>query len=150
MADGGISYTWSPQLYITRTSNGKITVRPPQTTTYYVQGKNASGCTGTDSVTVSFIREGDQKLFVPDAFSPNGDGLNEVFRPVFTGPAARYVFSIYNRWGQLIFQSKTPGVGWNGKYRSTLQPKDVYVYYIIAEGGCNGKFEQKGTFVLIR
>jgi gliding motility-associated-like protein len=69
---------------------------------------------------------------------------------VFIGPSARYDFRIYNRWGQLIFQTNDPGLGWDGRFKSTMQKKDVYVYYITAEGGCNGRFEEKGTFVLIR
>jgi len=105
---------------------------------------------GQDSVTVYFNKEGEQKLYVPNAFTPNNDGLNDVFRPIFTGPATKFDFRIFNRWGQLIFQTNTPNEGWSGLFRGTAQPKDVYVYYITAEGGCNGKFERKGTFVLIK
>jgi gliding motility-associated-like protein len=150
VAAGGVSYTWTPGLYITRIDNGHVTVKPPNTTTYYVQGKNAIGCVGEDSVTVYFVKVGDQKLYVPTAFTPNGDGLNDVFRPVFIGPAAKYDFRIYNRWGQLVFRTNVPGAGWDGKFKSEKQRSDVYVYYITAEGDCNGQFEKKGTFVLIR
>lgn len=150
IASGGIQYTWTPNLFITRSANNQITVKPPQTITYYVEGKDASGCVGQDSVTVYFNKEGEQKLYVPNAFTPNNDGLNDVFRPVFTGPATKFDFKIFNRWGQLIFQTHTPNEGWNGMYRGTAQPKDVYVYYITAKGDCNGTFERKGTFVLIR
>ncbi|MFL5810369.1 MAG: gliding motility-associated C-terminal domain-containing protein, partial [Flavisolibacter sp.] len=147
---GGVSYSWSPNLYITRSTDGQITVKPPVTQTYVVTGKDASGCVGVDSVTVSFTKTGDQQLFMPSAFTPNGDGLNEVFRPTFIGPAANYDFRVYNRWGQLLFRSKTPGAGWDGYFNSIPQPKAVYVYYIKADGGCNGKFERKGTFALIK
>ena len=111
---------------------------------------DALGCKGRDSVRVNFINEGEQKLYIPNAFSPNNDGLNDLFRPTFIGPAASYRFNIYNRWGQLVFSSRIPGVGWNGVFQSKQQPAGVYVYYITAEGGCNGKFEEKGTFILIR
>lgn len=150
IANGGLAYTWTPDLYISRLNADKITVKPPQTITYYVMGKDAIGCPGEDSVTVYFSKTGDQKLYMPNAFTPNGDGLNDVFRPTFIGPAAKYDFRIYNRWGQLIFRTKTPGIGWDGTYKSQIQASDVYVYYITAEGGCNGVFVQKGTFVLIR
>jgi gliding motility-associated-like protein len=149
-ASGGVSYVWSPNLFIVRTTTGQITVKPTQTLVYYVDGTDALGCKGRDSITVAFTKEGDQLLYMPDAFSPNGDGINDVFRPKFIGPAAKYEFNIYNRWGQLIFRSTTPGVGWDGKYKSKDQPQDVFVYYVKAEGGCNGKFEMKGTFILIR
>lgn len=150
IANGGISYTWSPNLYIARNSGDKITVKPYINTTYTVHGKDESGCFGVDSITVYFFKTGDQKLFMPTAFTPNGDGKNDVFRPTFIGPSANYDFSIYNRWGQLVFRSKVPGVGWDGTVNGIPQKGDIYVFYITAEGGCNGKFEQKGTFALIR
>lgn len=150
IASGGISYTWSPNLYISHANNGKITVRPPQTMTYHVVGKNSGGCLGEDSTTVVFIKEGNQKLFIPNAFTPNNDGLNDVFKPTLTGNATQFDFRIYNRWGQLVFRTRNPSEGWDGKFKFVAQPKDVYVYYITAEGGCNGKFEKKGTFVLIK
>jgi gliding motility-associated-like protein len=118
--------------------------------TYTVRGKNELGCFGEDSVTVFFFKEGDQKLFMPTAFTPNGDGKNEIFRPTFVGPYAKYDFKIYNRWGQLVYESKVPGAGWDGTLNGVPQKADVYVFYIAAEGGCNGKFVQKGTFALIR
>jgi gliding motility-associated-like protein len=150
IADGGSTYTWTPNLYITRSNNSQVTVKPPRTITYYVGGKDAAGCAVQDSVTVYFVKEGEQRLFVPNAFTPNKDGLNDGFKPVFTGPATKFDFRIFNRWGQLVFQTNEPGKGWDGMFRSIPQPKDVYVYYITAEGGCNGKFKQNGTFVLIK
>jgi gliding motility-associated-like protein len=150
IASGGLSYIWTPNLYIANTNGNSITVKPYQNTTYRVTGKDALGCYGQDSVTVYFSKEGDQKLFVPTAFSPNGDGKNDFFRPLFTGPYTKYDFQIYNRWGQLVYESKMPGAGWNGIVNGTLQKADVYVFYISAEGGCNGQFVRKGTFVLIR
>lgn len=150
IASGGITYSWAPGMYISRASGNQITVKPPQTMTYYLLGTDAGGCVGQDSVTVFFTKEGEQELFVPNAFTPNNDGLNDVFKPVFTGPATKFDFQIFNRWGQQVFHSNTPGKGWNGMFKSRLQPGDVYVYFITVEGGCNGRFEKKGTFVLIK
>jgi gliding motility-associated-like protein len=150
VANGGVSYTWSPNLYISRNNGNEITVKPYQNTTYVVRGKDQLGCFGQDSVTVYFFKTGNQKLFMPTAFTPNSDGKNDVFRPTFIGPSAKYDFSIYNRWGQLVYRSKVPGVGWDGTVNGIPQKPDIYVFYITAEGGCNGKFEQKGTFALIR
>ncbi|HEU4471857.1 MAG TPA: gliding motility-associated C-terminal domain-containing protein [Flavisolibacter sp.] len=150
IASGASSYSWSPNPYITRQEQGSITVKPPRTQTFYLEGEDPSGCKGKDSVVVEFRNDGEQRLFMPSAFTPNGDGLNDFFRPTFIGPAVKYEFRVYNRWGQLVFQSNIPGVGWNGIFNSAPQPKDVYVYYIKAEGGCKGQFEQKGTFALIR
>ena len=150
IASGGISYSWAPNIYISRATGNQITVKPPQTMTYHLAGTDAGGCVGQDSVTVYFTKEGEQKLFIPNAFTPNNDGLNDIFKPVFTGPATKFDFRVFNRWGQLVFQTSSPGKGWDGIYNSISQPKDVYVYYITAEGWCNGRFEKKGTFVLIK
>jgi gliding motility-associated-like protein len=150
IAHGGVFYVWSPNLYISRNYGDRVTVKPYQSTTYMVRGKDELGCYGRDSITVYFSKEGEQKLFVPNAFTPNGDGVNETFRPTFVGPSADYDFRIYNRWGQLLYRSRVPGKGWDGTFNSVPQKPDVYVFYITAEGGCNGKFERKGTFALIR
>jgi gliding motility-associated-like protein len=150
IATGGNEYVWSPQVFITRNLNNELRVKPIETTTYYVQGKDTRGCIGWDSISVYFVKEGQQKFYVPNAFTPNHDGHNEMFKPVFTGPSSKFNFRIYNRWGQLVFQTNTPGKGWDGTFHSIPQPKDVFIYYITAEGACNGKFEQKGTFVLIK
>lgn len=150
MASGGNSYIWLPNQYIIRNIGDRITVKPTQNATFYVTGRDATGCAGKDSITVNFLKEGNQKLFVPTAFTPNGDGLNDYFKPVFTGPSSKYDFKIFNRWGQLVFHSKKPGEGWDGRFKGVLQRSDVFVFYITAEGDCNGKFEQKGTIALIR
>ncbi|HEX6334864.1 MAG TPA: gliding motility-associated C-terminal domain-containing protein, partial [Flavisolibacter sp.] len=150
IATGGVSYTWYPSDYIVRNSNGQVTVKPPVSTTYTVTGTSAAGCTGSDTVTVYFNKEGEQRLFVPNAFTPNQDGLNDFFRPVLVGPHTKYTFRIFNRWGQLIFQTNTPGKGWNGYVGSVLQEAGVYVYTVEADGMCNGNFFNKGTFALIR
>jgi len=150
IANGGISYSWSPSQFIVRNNGNTVTVKPNQNVTYFVQSRDEKGCAGADSVTVYFSKVGDQKLFMPNAFTPNGDGLNDVFKPTFIGPSNSYDFRIYNRWGQLIFKTTTPGVGWDGRYNGIIQRSDTYVFYITAEGGCNGKFQQKETFALIR
>lgn len=149
-ATGALSYTWLPAAAVIRQGNGQVTVRPQQTTTFLVTGTDAAGCKGTDSVTVYFNRTGDQKLYLPNAFTPNRDGLNDLFTPRLTGQASKFMFRVYNRWGQLLFQTAQAGKGWDGTFQNKLQPQDTYVFYITAEGACGGVFEQKGGFVLIR
>ena len=149
-ASGGTAYTWSPGLYITSNTGGKITVRPPQAVIYKVVGTNASGCSGQDSIRIDFSQQAEQKLYVPNAFTPNSNGTNDIFRPLLTGPSAKYHFTIYNRWGQLIFSTSNPQEGWNGIFHGQVQPNGVYIYLVTAEGACNGRFSKKGTFILAR
>ncbi len=68
-------------------------------------------------------------LVFPSAFSPNGDGRNETFGPVYIGSVSDYQLHIYNRWGQLVFESTDPNMGWNGTYKGAPQPEGVYTYF---------------------
>ncbi len=149
-ASGANTYTWQPANFIVRRGVDQVIVRPGQGMTFYVEGKDLNNCTNKDSIAVNFLNEGDQKLFMPSAFTPNKDGRNDLYKPLFFGQTKLLDFKIFNRWGELIFQTKQQGVGWNGVFKNQLQSNDVFVYYITAEGSCNGKFVQKGTFVLIK
>lgn len=66
--------------------------------------------------------------FIPNAFSPNGDAVNDVFKPVLYFPVKDFLFEIYNRWGQLVFASHDPLVGWNGQIAGQDAPSDVYIW----------------------
>ena len=98
------------------------------------------------------------KIFVPNAFTPNKDGKNEVFIPrailIFnqTGnPILDYKFEIYNRWGEQIFESNDLNLGWDGTYKGRLCPTGTYVYIIKFGGDNNGiKYSFTGNINLIR
>ncbi len=88
---------------------------------------------------------------LPNAFSPNGDGLNDVFIPVISNGKG-YIpldFSIYNRWGQRIFYSVNPELGWNGTYNDKPADMGTYYYYIRYSIG-NKEFIKKGDVTLMR
>ena len=92
-------------------------------------------------------------LFIPNAFSPNSDGLNESYGPIFNCAASpgEYKFSIFDRFGQLVFQSNNPKTGWNGKNREMLSPSGVYVWTLrYKRPGINGIVIKKGTVTLLR
>jgi gliding motility-associated-like protein len=87
---------------------------------------NADGCKDSTSLLLNLLGKND--LFIPNAFTPDGDGLNDAFMPIFTCPEriTFYELKIYNRWGRLIFHSTDPNTGWTGdNYESA-----VYTYYI--------------------
>ncbi len=90
----------------------------------------ALGC--ADTLTQDIIVTWDVKLFVPTAFSPNEDGINDVFRPAAAGPLERYHMQIFDRWGGLIFESNDPQTGWNGEGRNG-KPLDPGVYLYTLE-----------------
>jgi gliding motility-associated-like protein len=69
-------------------------------------------------------------VWIPNAFSPDVNGLNDVFKPTFPAPVSNYYLQIWNRWGLRVFESKKSSIGWNGKYKDEPQPTAVYVYLI--------------------
>ena len=88
-------------------------------------------------------------IAVPSAFSPNGDGVND--RVYVRGfGIAKMMFRIYNRWGQLVFQSASEYQGWDGKYKGVLQPMDAYAYTLEVEFTDGTKATKKGDITLLR
>jgi len=87
---------------------------------------------------------------VPDAFTPNKDGTNDFLRPLLRGIKQLNYFRIFNRTGQILFESKTGMPGWDGTYKSTPQPTQAVVW--MAEGvGVDGNiYRRKGTSILLR
>lgn len=90
------------------------------------------------------------KLMMPDAFTPNGDLLNDVFRVKYIFPATQFVFTIYNRWGQKVFETTDIRTGWDGNFRGQTEPSGVYTW-TISYADLNGKKEQAfGSLTLLR
>ncbi|MHA4806728.1 Ig-like domain-containing protein [Flavitalea flava] len=89
-------------------------------------------------------------IYVPPVFTPNGDGTNDVLKPILVGIAEFHYFSIYNRWGNLIFTTQDANAGWDGKFKGVAQPVETYLW--IAEGiDIQGKkIVQKGMTSLVR
>ena len=89
-------------------------------------------------------------IYVPPVFTPNGDGVNDVLKPILVGIATFHYFSVYNRWGNLIFTSEDPNAGWDGRFKGVAQPVETYLW--IAEGiDIQGKkIVQKGMTTLVR
>lgn len=149
-AVGGIRYSWQPASLLNDPSVANPVASPYQTTTFMVTGYDANGCSNKDSVTVN-VGAGfnANNYLVPNAFTPNNDGLNDCFGIRRWGNVQVERFDIFNRWGQIIFSTKNPSVCWDGTFRGELQPAGVYVYIIKARSLC-GPIEKTGTVVLIR
>jgi gliding motility-associated-like protein len=108
----------------------------------------------TDTIIANFSKE-PFLYFVPNTFSPNNDNLNEVFKPVLNGnDPAYYHFSIYDRWGVLIFETSDPEAGWNGTYKGNgthYVENDAYVWKLQARPiGSREKLELMGTLTLFK
>ena len=146
LGSGGTSYTWN-----TGETTPGITVSPEQTTTYLLTVTNDSGCTDTAYVTVIVedeIIEGE--LFIPNIFSPNGDGSNDVFYVRGTGFSG-FQLIIYNRWGEKVFETTENTAGWDGTYKEEPLNPGVFVYYVFASYTTDGsEVTKKGNITLIK
>ncbi|HAO47562.1 MAG TPA: gliding motility-associated C-terminal domain-containing protein [Ferruginibacter sp.] len=115
---------------------------------FYLTVKDFNDCTGTDSITVT--RANCVPIAIPNAFTPNGDGLNDVFRPTINQEVKRFYFTVFNRYGEKIFETHEYGKGWDGKYKGKDQPAGSYVYLIRFTNIFGWSPENNGTVLLIR
>jgi gliding motility-associated-like protein len=117
--------------------------------TYAVTATTPDGCQGADSITVRIFKTMPD-IFVPSGFTPNQDGVNDIFRPVLAGIAKIDFFRVFNRWGQLIYATSTPGQGWDGTFHGTMQDIGTFVYVIQAVDYTGKVILKKGSVTLIR
>jgi gliding motility-associated-like protein len=123
---------------------------PNENTIYHVQVTGENGCVAEDSLEVEVMKdEGLNEFLVPNAFTPNNDGLNDCFGVHRWGNITALQFFIYNRWGDLVFYTTDGSRCWNGTYKNIPQPSGAYVYVIKGTAIC-GYLERKGTVVLLR
>lgn len=151
-ATGGVSYTWSPVSNINNTQISNPIVYPLVDTKYFVIATGSNKCSAQDLILVkSNIANTNGNFYIPNAFTPNGDGINDCFGVKYWGPTESFDMSIYNRWGQLIYHSKNVSNCWDGTINGIKQPPGTYVYQISASSICShGTIYRKGTVVLIR
>ena len=116
---------------------------------FAVRGSTPEGCSGIDSLTV-FQYKTLPEIFVPSAFTPDADGINDVLKPIVAGMKHFENFSVYNRLGQLIYTTPSAGQGWDGTSKGIRQPPGTYVYLVSAVDYLDKHVVRKGTVVLIR
>lgn len=150
MATGGIKYQWTPTETLVGANFANPVARPKVTTDYIVKGTDRNGCFSYDTVTVKVGTGSDGMYLMPSGFTPDKDGKNDCYGIQYWGSIDALDFSIYNRWGQLMFHSTQVGACWDGTFKGIQQPADVYVYMIRASTNCDKNVFRKGTFVLIR
>jgi gliding motility-associated-like protein len=149
-ADGALKYLWIPGTYLDNTTSAHVITTPLQNITYMVVGENLYGCRDTASIFVDINATGEGKIFLPDAFTPNGDSKNDCWRIRTTLQFSQYELSVFNRWGERVFQANNPDDCWDGRHKGTLQPLGSYYYYYkVRTIGC-GDFSGKGDVHLIR
>ena len=141
-----IRYSWSPRLYLDDTLSLEPIVSPPAPGELYYTLTVVSndGCgTAVDRVKVVVYND----LFIPTAFTPDGDGLNDTWNIPALTAFPNFELFVYNRYGEMVFQSKKVNTPWDGKYKGQLQPVGTYIYLIDLRTG--GRI-LKGNVTIIR
>lgn len=151
-ATGGVDYEWTPGTNLNATNISNPIGYYPDTGVYSydVRIKSPAGCEGNDSISVWVVGQG--SLFVPSAFTPNGDGLNDYVRPLTVGYSSIEYFRIFNRWGQLVYESTSisDGGGWDGTFNSQKCDIGTYYWLLSATDKDGADVFRKGDVTLIR
>ena len=118
----------------------------------YVEGKNTTGCVAKDSVQVIVVADNVPEIFIPNAFTPNGDGENDFFEVYGNGVETGYFeVRIFDRWGEQVFVSNSFNFKWDGTYKGKSEPPAVYTYAIqMANNDGNPGIMKSGTVTLLR
>jgi len=148
-ARGAPGYQWTPAFLLDDATSASPIATINSTQIFYVRGYTSEGCEAFDTMKVQVL-EHEPDIFVPSGFSPNKDGLNDVLRPIGYGVEFIEIFTVYNRLGQRLFTTTTPGKGWDGTINGKPQPEGAYAWYIRARDFRNKVVEKKGTSVLLR
>ncbi len=147
-------FKWSPPEGISCPDCAATSASPVKTTTYTVTGSNKFGCANSDEVTV-FVQCNGNQVFIPNTFTPNGDGENDVFYPHGSGITQVVNMRVYNRWGEVVFQRSNfqmndKGAGWDGSYNGQALPPDAFIYTVDALCPNGESISWKGDVTLLR
>ncbi|TWI90689.1 gliding motility-associated-like protein [Chitinophaga japonensis] len=145
---------WQPATYLSCTDCLAPLAQPKSNITYHVTASNQYNCISIDDINIKLVCESGS-VFLPNSFSPNGDGQNDIFYVRGRGIKTIKVFRIFNRWGQLVFErnnltTEDPASGWDGRVNGTPLPPDVFIYYAEMVCDTNESFTLKGNVTLLR
>lgn len=143
IASSGVfnTYLWS-------TGEGQNIVLVDKPGKYWLNVKDANGCEGTDSISV-FEKECMSGVYIPLAFTPNRDGRNDIFKANVFGELVSFKLQVFDRGGQLIFQTTDPGKGWNGLNKGQSYPTTVFVWQCFYQFSNQQPGYQKGTVMIV-
>ncbi|MBN2729325.1 MAG: gliding motility-associated C-terminal domain-containing protein [Bacteroidales bacterium] len=146
-----VDYTWNPPEGLSNIYDTDPTASPNTTTTYYVELDDGYGCKYIDSVTIVVLEVFcfEPYIFIPNSFTPNGDGQNDVLY-IRSQYIEQLYFAIFDRWGEKVFESTDPSLGWDGTFRGELLEPAVYDYYLEIHCYNQLQFFKKGNITLLR
>ncbi len=139
--------TYSNYMWSNNAASSSILVTVPGT--YWLQVTDASNCVGRDTIIVN-PKECLKGFHIPTAFTPDNNGRNDDLKPLISGIVKQYQFTIYNRWGQIIFTTKDLTKGWNGNFKGIQQDTNVFAWLCTYQLEGEAVKIEKGTVLLIR
>ncbi len=125
-------------IYLTSTKAGIVTVTATADGRNIINGSPAR------------IRFTEENIWVPKVFTPNGDGVNDVVRPIVNGIFNLEYFNIYNRWGNLLFTTNNITQGWDGRFKGAMQPNETYLWIVVGTNANNERVKKRGMITLVR
>jgi gliding motility-associated-like protein len=144
----GVSAQWQPALQLSNPVVYNPVFRGGNEQNYTITLTTAGGCTTVDSLLVQIVQKAD--IQVPTAFTPNGDGLNDYLRPVPMGVAEIRYFRVFNRYGEVVYESRNGRPAWDGIHRGIPQTSQTLVWMVEGVGLDGSVITKRGTSVLIR
>lgn len=145
---GGTQFEWSPSTGLNNPNISNPVGNVNIDMTYLLTVQTSEGCTDTASVKVAIVKN--TAVFVPNAFTPNNDGLNDIIKPYLVGIKTLNYFTIYNRWGQKVFSTNEMGKGWDGNFNGKIIDNSEYAWFLKAVDITGKVYNLKGTFILIK
>ncbi len=145
--NGGTQYVWAPSYNMNDSTLQNPTVTPFINTTYSLTVTNANGCVDTAAIR---IYVDDPRILMPNAFTPDGDNINDMLRAIYIGMEELYYLRIYNRWGEKVFETKDFNAPWDGSWNGAPQPMGTFMYQVSGRSIPGLDITQSGNITLIR
>ncbi len=145
---GPLSYSWSPAYGLNDPYIASPVAKLDRDMVYTVTGRTQLGCLGTDQVKIKTYKG--PEIYVPNAFSPNNDGLNDVLKAITAGIKTLKYFNVYDRWGKMIFSTSNSIIGWDGKIKGIPSSTGTYVWFAEAVDYLGNTIQRKGTVIVLQ
>lgn len=144
----GTTALWTPATFLNNATSYKPVFTGDKPTTYNIKLTTAAGCVTIDTLVVKINKS--IVIYVPNAFTPNNDSRNDVLKPFMIGIKELVYFKIFNRWGELVFETKNVENGWDGRYKGMPVQSHTLVWILQGIGADDKIYNAKGSTVLIR
>ena len=148
LTDSIASIEWTPSDYLSCTDCLEPIVTPIEDRSYTLVVTDINGCKATDEITI--VVETELEVHMPNIFSPNGDGINDVYYPIDLGAVRTATLQIFNRWGGIVFETRNIRSGWDGTFKGKELNPGVFIYHITGDFLDGNTFDKVGTVTLIR